>query len=127
MTVMQKVKLARSGGKEARGLLIRDRNKVVYTAVINSPKVTNTEVVSLAQNRNTPDEILRIISNKRDYTKQYAIKLALSTNPKTPQPVAVKYLNYLQDKDLRMIMKSRDVPSNISAGARRLLGKRGKI
>ena len=38
MGVMQKIKLARTGGKEARALLIRDRNKVVSTSVIHEPE-----------------------------------------------------------------------------------------
>ena len=53
--------------------------------------------------------------------------LALATNPKTPQGMAMKYVNYLQDKDLRMLMKSKDVPSNVSAHARRILTKKGKV
>lgn len=127
MTVMQKIKLARSGGKEARGLLIRDRNKVVYTSVIMSPKITDNEIVSMANNRNTPEEVLRIISMNRDYTKHYAVKYGLASNSKTPQSVAMKFLNYLQDKDLKTLMKSRDVSSVISTQARRLLMKKGKV
>ncbi len=127
MTVMQKIKLARCGGKEARGLLLRDRNKIVYTSVINSPKLTENEVVTIAQNRNSPEEVLRIISMNRDYTKNYQVKRGLATNPKTPQPTALKFLNYLQDKDLRTVSKSREVPSVISVQARRILGKKGKL
>ncbi len=127
MTVMQKIKLARSGGKEARSLLIRDRNKIVYTSVIKSPKITDNEIVTLANNRNSPEEVLRIISMNRDYTKHYAVKFGLASNSKTPQSVAMKFLNYLQDKDLRTLMKSRDVSSVISTQARRILGKKGKI
>ncbi len=126
MTVMQKIKLARSGGKEARGLLIRDRNKVVYTSVIMSPKITDNEIVSMANNRNTPEEVLRIISMNRDYTKHYSVKFGLASNSKTPQSVAMKFLNYLQDKDLKTLMKSRDVSSVISTQARRILAKKGK-
>ena len=55
------------------------------------------------------------------------IKLALAVNPKSPQHMAIKYLNYLQDRDLKNIMKSRDVSSVISTHARRLLHKKGKI
>jgi hypothetical protein len=127
MGVMQKVKLARTGGKEARGLLIRDRNKVVSSSVIQSPKITESEVITIAQNRSVPDDVLRIISNNREWTRRYKIKLALTMNPKSPQPTAIKYLNYLQDRDLKTIMKSRDVPSVISTHARRLLSKKGKI
>lgn len=126
MSVMQKIKLARSGGKEARSLLIRDRNKIVYTSVIKSPKITDNEIVSLANNRNSPEEVLRIISMNRDYTKHYAVKVGLASNSKTPQSVAMKFLNYLQDKDLKVLMKSRDVSSVISTQARRILAKKGK-
>jgi hypothetical protein len=127
MSVMQKIKLARVGGKEARSLLVKDRNRIVSSSVLASPKLTETEVVSFAQSRSIGDELLRIIANNRDWTKNYQIKLALTSNPKTPPQQAIKFLTYLQDKDLRMLVKSKDVPSNISAHARRILTKKGKI
>jgi hypothetical protein len=127
MSVMQKIKLARVGGKEARALLIKDRNRIVASSVLNSPKLTETEVIGFAQNRSIGEELLRIIASNREWTKNYQIKLALVTNPKTPQPQAIKFINYLQDRDLRALMKSKDVSSNVSAQARRLLTKKGKL
>jgi hypothetical protein len=127
MTVMQKIKLSRVGGKEARSLLIRDRNKIVSSSVMQSPKITDTEIVMIAKSRNVSDEILRMIARNREWTKSYQIRSALATNPKTPQPEAIKFLNYLQDRELRSIMKSKDVPSAIAAHARRILEKKGKI
>ncbi len=127
MTVMQKIKLARVGGKEARTLLIKDRNKIVATSVLASPKITETEILTIAQSRGVGDEILRLVASNKDWTRNYAIKLALTTNPKTPQPQAIKFLNYLQDRDLKTLMKSKDVPSVISTHARRILTKKGKV
>ncbi len=127
MSVMQKIKLARIGGKEARALLIKDRNRIVSSSVLASPKLTETEVVAFAQSRSVGDELLRVIANNREWTKNYQIKLALASNPKTPQPQAIKFLNYLQERDLRNLMKSKDVPSNISTHARRILTKKGKV
>ena len=127
MSVMQKIKLARVGGKEARSMLVKDRNRIVASSVLASPKLTETEVITFAQNRSMGDELLRIISNNREWTKNYQIKLALTMNPKTPVPQAIKFLNYLQDKDLRNLMKSKDVPSNVSTHARRILTKKGKL
>jgi len=127
MSVMQKIKLARVGGKEARALLVKDRNRIVSSSVLASPKLTETEIVGFAQSRAIGEELLRIISSNREWTKNYQVKLALSSNPKTPTPQAIKFLNYLQDRDLRMLMKSKDVPSNISAHARRILTKKGKL
>ena len=55
-----------------------------------------------------------------------AMKLALSMNPKCPPQTAVKFLNYLTDRDLGLIMRSRDVAGVISAQARRILARKGK-
>lgn len=127
LSVFQKIKLARTGNKEARGLLVRDRNKIVASAVIRSPKITETEVAGFAKSRNVCDEVLRIIAANREWTRNYQVKLALAGNPKCPQPTAMKFLNYLQDRDLQGLMKSKEVSSVISTQARRILAKKGKI
>jgi hypothetical protein len=127
MSVFQKIKLGRMGNKEARGLLVRDRNKIVAMAAVTSPKITDNELFSIAQSRNVNDEVIRIVSANREVTRNYRVKLALVTNPKCPQATAMKFVNYLQDKDLRTLMKSKDVPTAVSAHARRILTKKGKL
>jgi hypothetical protein len=49
------------------------------------------------------------------------------TNPKSPITAAIKFINYLTDRDLKTIMKSRDVPAPVSQQARRILMRKGKI
>jgi len=115
------------GNKEARGLLVRDRNKIVAMAAVTSPKITDNELFSIAQSRNVCDEVYRVIAMSRDWTRNYQVKQALASNPKCPQAMAMKFVNYLQDKDLRTLMRSRDVPRVISTHARRILTKKGKI
>ena len=127
MSVFQKIKLSRMGNKEARSLLVRDRNKIVALSAVTSPKITDNELISIAQSRAVSDDVIRVIANNREITRHYQVKLALSTNPKTPQGTAMKFVNYLQDKDLRNLMKSRDVPSTIATHARRILMKKGKL
>ena len=127
MSVFQKIKLARLGNKEARSMLVRDRNKIVAQAALTNPKTTDSEIVAIAQSRNVGEEIMRLIARNRDWTRNYQIKLALSTNPKCPQVTAIKFVNYLQERDLRQIMRSRDVPRAVANPARRILSKKGKI
>jgi hypothetical protein len=69
LTVFQRIRLARMGNKEARGLLARDRNKIVATAAIRSPKITENEVVAFARSRSVNDEIPRIIAMDREWTR----------------------------------------------------------
>jgi hypothetical protein len=127
MSVFQKIKLGRLGNKEARGLLVRDRNKVVAMAAISSPKLTDNEVVAFAQSRAVCDEVLRLISSNRQWTRNYQVKLALAGNPRCPQTAAMQFVNHLMDSDLKSLMKSKDVPSAISTHARRILTKKGKL
>jgi hypothetical protein len=127
MGTMQKIKLALFGNGEARSLLVRDRNRIVATAVLRSPKLSEKEVAAIAKSRTVCDEVIRTIANGREWTRLYTVQLALVTNPKTPAQTAIKFLNYLTDRDLRQIMRSRDVPGQISSQARRILTRKGKL
>ena len=127
LTVFQKIKLGRMGNKEARSLLVRDRNKIVAVAAVSSPKISEQELLSIAQSRAVGDEVIRVICRNKEALRNYQMKLALATNPKTPQATAMKFVNYLQDRDLQKLMKSKDVPTVISTHARRLLTRKGKL
>ncbi len=126
MSVFQKIKLARMGNKEARSILIREHNKLIAASAIRSPKITDSEVAGYAKQRGLSDEVYRIIAANREWTQKYPVKLALVTNPKCPISTAMKFLNHLQDKDLKVLSKSRDVSGAVSTQAKRLLAKKGK-
>jgi hypothetical protein len=127
MSVGEKIKLATTGNKEARNLLLKDANKLVLSAVINSPKMMEDEIIKICQSRNVSDEALRLISAKKELVKKYQIKLGLATNPKTPIPIALKLLNHILEPDLRNISKSKNVPSVVSRTAIKILQDRGKL
>ena len=127
MSVAEKIRLAMLGSKSARRLLVRDTNKAVVRAVVQSPKIREDEVLAIAQDRTVSEEIIRMIVQRRDWLKSYPIRLALCQNPKTPLPRALRLLETLQERDLRQISKSRNVPSPVSSGAVRVLARRKKL
>jgi hypothetical protein len=126
MSIFDKIKLARIGNGEARALLVRDRNKLVAAAAVRSPKVQDQEVLGFAKARNVCDEVIRIVASSREWTRSYGVKMALVSNPKCPQQWAIRFLGHLHERDLRAIMKSKDVPNAISTQARRMLQRKGK-
>lgn len=126
MKVSEKIKLALRGNKEARGLLVRDTNKIVATSVAKSPKLTDGEVLKICQSRNVCEEVLRIISNNKEWTRNYQIKLELANNPKTPLPMAIKFIGFLRDSDLRMLTHSKNIPQALAAAAKRVLSQKKK-
>lgn len=124
MNISEKIKLATKGNKEARGILIRDSNKLVAVAVIRSPRITDGEVLTQANNKTALDEVLRIICADREWTKIYPLKLALVKNPKVPQAIAMKLMSTLREADIKTLARDRNVPNVVSMLARKMVQKK---
>ena len=120
MTVSEKIKLATLGNKEARTSLLRDTNKLVAVAAVQSPRITESEIVAMANSRTVHEDVLRVIYTSREWIKLYQVKLNLVKNPKTPLPTALRFLTHLRPNDLRDLSKNRNVPHAIQTGARNL-------
>jgi hypothetical protein len=118
MSVAEKIKLATLGNKEARTLLLRDTNRLVCMAAATSPRITDAEIMTLANSRTVNADVLRHIYSSRDYLKNYAIRIALVKNPKVPLPTALKFLQSLHEKDIRDLARDRNVPHTIQSQAK---------
>ncbi len=121
LSTSQKIAAALKGNKEVRTILIRETNKLVAEAVIKSPRITPQEIVGAANSRSVNDSVIRHIANSREMTRMYAVKLALTNNPKAPQPVAMRFLTMLRESDLRNVSKSKSVPAAIQQQAMRMV------
>jgi hypothetical protein len=121
MTVSEKVKLALRGNKDARTILVRDASKMIRRFVLQNPRIGDGEVVAICRNRSADDELLRTIAEKREWMRNYQVRLALATNPKTPLPIAIRQVNTLGERDLQQLAKSRNVPQAVAVQARRLV------
>ncbi len=123
MTPAQKICLALKGNREARSILIRDSNKLVCTAVIRSPRISEREVAVAAQMRSIHEEVIRIICGNREWMRKYPIKLALVNNPKTPLARSMAMIKGINQRDLKSISRSTSVPSALRGAAKRLLSQ----
>jgi hypothetical protein len=122
----EKVKMAMTGDKEWRSILIKDSNKTVSGAVMKNPRITEGEILFLAQNRSSSEEVIREILLNREWVKNYAIRHALIMHPRTPLTKAVRFLSTMNDKDVRMLAKSRNVSSAIVNNCRRMIAAKQK-
>ncbi len=121
MSVGNKVKLALTGGKAARELLVKESNKLVAVAVLKNPRITEDEVQRLSSAKGVAEDILRIIGRNKEWLKNYSIKLNMVTNAKTPLAISIKLMDQLLENDLSKLAKSKNVPSVVSSTARRKL------
>ncbi len=124
MTTPQKVKLALSGAKDARGLLIRESSKIIAMSVLQNPRLTIGEVEFFAKSQNLNEDIMRKIGNNSEWSKKYSILAALVYNPKTPVGISLGFVNKLTDRDLGILEKSRSVPEGVRTAARNRLMKK---
>lgn len=120
MTASQKVRFAQIGNKEVRGYLMRDSNKMVASAAIKNPRVTEQEIITVANSRSVNDEVIRVISATREWTKAYQVRFNLVNNPKCPLPVALRFLRTLRASDVKTLAKNKNVSGAVSTAARRL-------
>jgi hypothetical protein len=125
LPVPEKVKLAMSGDKEARSILIKDSNKQIQEAVLDSPRITEPEIVAIANSRNVGEELLRKIAHNRDWMKNYQVRFGLANNPKTPLTIGLRIIGTLMISDLKRLAKSKGVSSVLTAAANRFLIKKG--
>jgi hypothetical protein len=120
MNTRDRMKLAMKGDREARGILIRDSNKLVASAVIKNPRITEHEVENIASMRTVADEVLRIIALNRSWARSYPIIHNLARNPRTPIPTVVNILPRIRTKDLQHLSLNRNVSEGVRRQAYRL-------
>lgn len=124
MNVVQRLTLALKGGRSERMLLIRDPNKLVQRCVLQSPRLTDTEVEAFACMTNLSGEILRTISLTRIFMKNYAIVKNLVNNPKTPLDVSLHLFPRLTATDLMKLTANKNIPDTLRSTAMKLHRKR---
>src|SRR2546423_1653834 len=124
MTVRDRIKLGMKGDREARSILIRDSNRIVSTAVINNPRITDQEVENIASMRTVSNEVLRIIALNRAWARSYPIIHNLARNPRAPIPTAISILPRLFTKDLQNMSQNRNVSEAVRRQAQRLVATR---
>lgn len=121
MGVSQKIKLAITGNKEARTLLIKEPNRLICGNVMKNPRITDSEVLLFSGSKNVGVDVFKAIVANKDWMKNYQVKLNLVSNPRVPLPTAMNLLLHVRGKDLELISKSREVSKGVSNQAKRLL------
>jgi hypothetical protein len=110
MTVAERVQTALKGNREERVILIRDANRLVASAVLDSPKLTDSEVEAIALMKNVSEDVLRGVGSKREFAKNYNVIHNLVKNPRTPIATSLGLLNRILTADLRSLSRNKNIP-----------------
>jgi hypothetical protein len=127
MSVSQRVRVAIMGSIGDRDVLVRDPNRVIHMAAINSPKTTQREAQKWASNPSVPDTVIQYIANKKEWLRNYNIKLCLCENPKLPLQKGLRLLQYLRPNDLKALATNRNINQVLRRQAGQLVKKRTEM
>ncbi len=122
----EKQRLARSGNRITRGLLVKDRIKNVHQFVFRNPKITIEEVVEYAKLPGLSKDAVRLITSNRTWMASRQVAIGLVRNPATPVDLLPGLLQRLGPPQWRILAKSSDVRPQVSSLAKKLLGAAGR-
>ena len=119
MTVGERVKLAMLGNKEERAILIRDGSRVVYSAVLASPKLSDAEVETIAGMKNVQEGVIRELARNRKFLKNYNVVRQLVNNPRCPLDISITFVKNLLNLDLKNLSMNKNIPETLKKTALR--------
>jgi hypothetical protein len=124
LTVGERVQAAMKGNREERSILIRDGAKIVSSAVLASPKLTEAEVETFASMKNVQENVLRDIARSRKFIKNYVVLKNLTMNPRTPLDLSLTLVKNMLAPDLKGLSQNKNVPDTLRKMALKLFKMR---
>jgi hypothetical protein len=126
MKVSERVKAAFLGNREERAILIRDSSRVVSSAVLASPKITDQEVETFASLKNVQESVLRGIATNRKFIKSYPVVRNLVNNPRLPMDLGLNLIKLLNLQDLRTLPGNKGLSDVMRKMAQKAVVERTK-
>jgi hypothetical protein len=126
MSKSEKLRLTLVGNMAARAILVRDHNKQIAMAAIQSPQLTVGEASEIARSKEVSEEILRFIGNKKEWIKSSEVKHNLCFNPKTPVGISMRFISHLRMEELKALGKNRNVPGQLKSLANQWVTRKEK-
>ncbi len=124
MNVGQKIRLATVGSREAIKILVKDPNKLVHLAAIDSPRIKLGDVKRLSSKKSLPDGVIEYIAKNRNWTSDYEVMVNLVHNPKTPLSEVSSFLKRLRQNDLKKVTRDRNISHQVQRMAKRMMKRR---
>jgi hypothetical protein len=124
MSVVQRIRLAYRGNKEERMFLVQDRNRLVSSAALKSPKTRDADAESIANMKSVSEDVLRAITFRRDWMRHYGIMRAIVRNPRAPIDVTLSLVPRLNARDQKVLAGDRNVPEAVRSYARREVARK---
>lgn len=104
--------------------LVQDRNRLVSSAVLKSPKTRDADAEAIANMKSVSEDVLRGITFRRDWMRHYGIMRAIVRNPRSPLDVTLSLVMRLNARDQKVLASDRNVPDAVRSTARREVARK---
>lgn len=127
LSANQKKKLAISGNRQARIILMKDEDRSLHVWVMKNPGLTEEEVSAFsAMDTLSPDALTFLLQSRRWGTSAGVIN-NLVLNPQTPPEAIPNLLSFLSVAELKKIVETPGVRHLVARQARRTLMERSEF
>lgn len=125
LTLGERRSISKSNVKDNIDRLLSDPDPVVITNILNNPRVTEREVLKVASKRPNSPGILKLVATHRVWSKRYAVKKAVASNPYCSPRVSIALLELLLTQDLKTIAGDNSVHPQVKLSAEEIVKHRG--
>ncbi len=116
-----KVHTAMHGTKEERMRIMREGDRSLHHYVLRNPGLQLDEITAIAKMSTVAPDLLKAITDRREWIGRPEIALALVRNPKCPVPLAIRMLQHVGAADLRRLAKGGGLRMQILQAARKIV------
>lgn len=123
ITLGERIALARRCSAKVAGALLLDKETRVWQAALESPRLTEANVVRALQ-RTVTAAFVEFVSHHAKWSLRPEIRIALLRNAHTPLARAIEFARRLAPAQLRDVLHSSRLPEKIKAYLRKELEAR---
>ena len=117
----ERITLARRAGRPLIPRLAESVAPPVLQALLDNPRLTESDVRRIAERRATPAATLGYLAGHHRWSTARGVRLALVENPATPRHAALALVTKLDRRDLQRTADNDNVPRFVRIGANRHL------
>jgi hypothetical protein len=121
---IEKLKLAKRGNRRYLSYLIQEGDKQLVRFIIQNPHLSAVEVLQLLKSPQLTTEILQELARNPAFGQNEEIRYQLVIHPKTPLPTAMSLLTSLNQRQLGLIAKNKNMKHQLKASALKLVLQR---
>jgi hypothetical protein len=125
MTVGERIALARIASRAIVRCLIKSADARVLAGVLGNPRLIEQDAVAIASTRSISPALLTELAGHWKWGSRRAVRLAITSNRRTPVAVALRLAATLDLSDLRGLARDDRVPRIVRIGAERRIRSSG--